>query len=108
MPAVPRGEQAQLQPGSVQQVPISLQGDLLLQRHFQLGRSVLEGFFFFFFKTEKEKDKKAKSSTHFSFLVCGWSRAFPRASAVSHSGRQMEKVSPRAELASSRASGASS
>lgn len=65
-------------------------------------------FFIFFFKTEKEKDKKAKSSTHFSFLVCGWSRAFPRASAVSHWGRQMEKVSPRAELASSRVSGASS
>lgn len=49
MPAVPRGEQAQLQPGSVQQVPMSLQGDLLLQRHFQLWRSVLEGIFVVFF-----------------------------------------------------------
>lgn len=62
MPAVPRGEQAQLQPGSVQQVPISLQGDLLLQRHFQLGRSVLEGFFLFFFLRQKKKKTKRQKA----------------------------------------------
>lgn len=39
-------EQAQLQPGSVQQVPMALQRDLLLQRLLQLWRSVLEDFFF--------------------------------------------------------------
>lgn len=46
MPAVPWSKQAQPQPGSVQQVPMALQGDLLLQRHFQLWKSMLEGIFF--------------------------------------------------------------
>lgn len=104
MPAASQGEQAQLQPGSVLQVPISLQGDLLFQRHFQLFGSVLEEFIFFFKK--RQKGKKPNSS--WFFLVCGWSRAFPRASAMRLSGRQMEKVSTRAELASSRAFGGSS
>lgn len=68
-------EQAQLQPGSVQQVPMALQGDLLLQRLLQLWRSVLEDFFFL--RQRKEKTKRKKTQPILFFWAVHGAEHFP-------------------------------